>query len=171
MELSEVLYQMMEQSQAASQPAGLCIGTVTSTKPLEISIDVSMAPLKEPVLYLTEAVIEKKITGLSHSHITSGLAHSHQINTLAHSHTYDSENTSTALAGVYNTKAGLEADAFGSNTELENIVCYENGSPLPVKDGYIVLNRGLEPGDEVLLLRVQNGQKFIVLSRTYKGGV
>jgi len=57
-----------------------------------------------------------------------------------------------------------------SENSLSNIICYEHGKALPVKDGYIILNRALEAGDEVLLLRVQHGQKFIVLSRTFKGG-
>ena len=37
-----------------------------------------------------------------------------------------------------------------------------------MEDGYIILNRALAVGDEVILLRVQNGQKFIVLSRVFK---
>lgn len=50
------------------------------------------------------------------------------------------------------------------------IVCYENGTALPVESGYIILNRALAVGDKVLLLRVQNGQKFIVLSRVFEEG-
>ena len=50
---------------------------------------------------------------------------------------------------------------------LEQIVCYENGQPLPVKNGFIILNRGLEVGDKVLMLRVQHGQKYIILSRIF----
>ena len=42
--------------------------------------------------------------------------------------------------------------------------------PLPVENGFIILNRGLAVGDKVLLLRVQSGQKFIILSRVMKGG-
>lgn len=51
---------------------------------------------------------------------------------------------------------------------LESVVCQEDGKPLPVEDGYIILNRKLEVGDKVLMLRVQNGQKFIVLSRVFE---
>ena len=40
--------------------------------------------------------------------------------------------------------------------------------PLPVKDGFIILNRALEQGDRVLLRRVQNGQKFLILSRVFE---
>ena len=33
--------------------------------------------------------------------------------------------------------------------------------------GYLLLNRSLAVGDKVLLLRVQSGQKYIVLSRLF----
>lgn len=56
------------------------------------------------------------------------------------------------------------------NLMQSDIICYEFGKALPVENGYIILNRGLAVGDEVILLRVQNGQKFIVLSRTFKEG-
>ena len=52
---------------------------------------------------------------------------------------------------------------------LSNIACYENGIALPVEKGYIIINRALAAGDKVLLLRVQSGQKFIVLSRVFEG--
>lgn len=50
------------------------------------------------------------------------------------------------------------------------IICQEFGQVLPVENGHIILNRALAVGDEVILLRVQNGQKFIVLSRVFKEG-
>lgn len=50
---------------------------------------------------------------------------------------------------------------------LNSIACLENGQTLPVENGYIILNRALEVGDKVLLLRVQSGQKYIVLSRVF----
>jgi hypothetical protein len=37
-----------------------------------------------------------------------------------------------------------------------------------VKGGYIILNRALETGDKVLLLRVMRGQQFIILSRVFE---
>ena len=50
---------------------------------------------------------------------------------------------------------------------LENVACIENGETLPVENGYIIINRALKVGDKVVMLRVQNGQKFIVLSRVF----
>jgi len=53
------------------------------------------------------------------------------------------------------------------STELGNIVCYEHGKALPRKDGFIILNRALAVGDKVIMLRVLNGQNFIILSRAF----
>lgn len=126
MELSDVLHQMMQQSQQAGQPTELRVGTVVSTSPLEISINSAMPNLQAGVLYLTSAVVEKKIPVLSHTHTVG-----------------DSQ----------------------TGEALQSMVCTENGQALPVENGYMILNRALQSGDKVLLLRVQKGQKFIVLSR------
>lgn len=168
MTLSETLYMMMQQNQRAGQPTDLRTGTVTSTDPLEISINTAMAPLRREVLLLTESVVEKKIPVLTHVHDTSGFAHTHQISTLSHSHQYSGGTTQSALTSSYTTQESLSQDTFTSDQRLSEITCYENGQPLPVEGGYIILNRALAVGDRVLLLRVQNGQRYIVLSRVFE---
>ena len=42
------------------------------------------------------------------------------------------------------------------------------GAQIHIEGGYIILNRALAVGDRVLLLRVQNGQRYIVLSRVFE---
>lgn len=168
MNLSETLYMMMQQNQRAGQPTDLRTGTVTSTDPLEISINTAMAPLRREVLLLTESVVEKKIPVLTHVHDTSGFAHTHQISTLSHSHQYSGGTTQSALTSSYTTQESLSQDTFTSDQRLSEITCYENGQPLPAEGGYIILNRALAVGDRVLLLRVQNGQRYIVLSRVFE---
>ena len=58
-----------------------------------------------------------------------------------------------------------------SSVQSEDIKGWENGKVLSLsKDKkYIILNPALKAGDKVLLLRVQRGQKFVVLSRVYEG--
>lgn len=140
MELVEVLQQIIQENQKAMQPTDLVVGTVTKVKPLEITTDNRAAPLRSPVLYLTESVIEKKVTSFAHNHDTT---HNHIV-----------------------TDATIQP-AGECSTELTDIVCYENGKALP-HDGFVTLNRGLEVGDKVLLLRVQRGQKYMVLSRVFQ---
>lgn len=57
----------------------------------------------------------------------------------------------------------------GGNTgdSLTDIACLENGTALPVEDGYIILNRALAVGDKVIMLKTQRGQRYIILSRVY----
>lgn len=139
MELKDILQQMMQESMKSAQLADLRIGTVTAVDPLEVTMDTVMQTLRESVLYLTSAVVEKKIPIVQHSHTITG------------KDTYTGGGSATC------------------STELSNIVCIENGTALPVENGYIILNRALAVGDKVLLLQVQNGQKFIILSRVFEG--
>lgn len=150
MELIDVLQDISQKSIAATSPTDLTIGTVTAIGPLQIVTQTSMQTLQASVLYLTAAVIEKKIPILTHSHT---------IDSLGHTHKTGGETSEEGLAGSYTDLP-----------ELEEIVCYENGVPLPVEGGYIILNRALAVGDKVLLLRVQRGQMFVVLSRIFTGG-
>lgn len=140
MELLDVLQQISQANNRAMQPTDLVVGTVTKGKPLEITTDNQAAPLRAAVLYLTAAVVEKKVTTFAHSHNTT------------HNHTV--------------TDATIQP-AGQCSTELTGITCYENGQALP-NDGFITLNRGLEVGDKVLMLRVQHGQKYVVLSRVFQ---
>ena len=159
MELKDVLYQMMQENMAAGQPTDLRVGTVTSEEPLEITINPAMAPLRRRQLYLTEPVVEKKIPVLTHKHY---------ISTLTHTHTAPGGATGPALEGSYLGEDSLVSEGFNAILQDQDIVCWENGKELPIEDGFIILNRKLETGDKVLLLRVQSGQKFIVLSQIFE---
>ena len=70
MELKDILQQMVKQTVLAMMPATMQIGTVVSVSPLEIKLDETMQVLKAPVLQLTEAVVEKSIPILEHTHET-----------------------------------------------------------------------------------------------------
>ncbi len=166
MELIEVLQEINQRSIRAVQPSDMAIGTVQTAKPLTIRISPAMAPLEESQLYLTASVVEKKIPQLTHCHDTGGFVHSHRVSGLGHSHSASGGTTEEALDGSYSTSPGLN-DTYTSDNRLGEIAALENGKALPAKDGYIILNRGLEEGDKVMLLQVMGGQKFIVLSRLF----
>ena len=74
------------------------------------------------------------------------------IDVVEHNHTYD-----------YSEGRGT------TDKTLQNIQVYENGKPLGRnKDGTkIIMNKGLEVGDEVLVLMSKQGREFIILSRLY----
>ena len=127
------------------------------------------------------------LSGLGHSHDTTGFAHSHTTGGLSHAHTLSEGQTGAALAGSYSSDEQL-AGTFSSDQKLtgtytssgalgdvemegalSGVQCIEHGQPLPVEDGYIILNRALETGDIVLLLRVEHGARYVILSRMFKG--
>lgn len=168
MDLTDVIRKMMQQSMEGYGLSDMTIGTVTGTKPLAVKIREGMADIPQEALRLTAAVIEKKIPILKHEHITNGFRHDHALPDISHSHTTEEGETGAALDGSLTTETALKPDAYTSDNRLENIICYEDGKPLPVKDGYIILNRALETGDKVLLLRVMRGQQFIILSRVFE---
>lgn len=170
MDLIDALHGIVEGSMDAYGLSDLAMGTVTGVNPLEVTIREAMAPLPQEVLHLTAAVIEKKIPILAHEHITEGFRHGHTVSGLDHTHTAEEGSTGSALGGAYQTSEGLLLDAYTSDRRLESIVCFEDGKPLPVEDGYIILNRGLSVGDRVLLLRVMRGEQFIILSRVFERG-
>lgn len=172
MEIADILHAMMEDSMRSYGLADLAVGTVVSVKPLKVKVREDMDALPEEVLWLTEPVIEKKIPVLEHFHTTSGFRHSHVLPDLGHTHSGGEGDTGPALDGTLETEDGLEQDAFDSDKRLleKEILCYEDGKKLPVKDGFIILNRALEEGDKVLLLRVCRGQQAIILSRIFERG-
>lgn len=159
MNLAETLYKMMQDSMKAGQLTDFVSGTVTSENPLEITCDATMQVLKAPILILTEPVIEKKIPVLTHKHY---------ISTLTHTHTCPTGATSPGLTGRYLGEDSLVSEGASTTLQQEDIVCYENGKALPIEDGDIILNRKLEEGDRVVMLRVNAGQRFIVLSRVFE---
>lgn len=159
MNLAETLYKMMQDSMKAGQLTDFVSGTVTSENPLEITCDATMQVLKAPVLILTEPVIEKKIPVLTHKHY---------ISTLTHTHTCPTGATSPGLTGQYLGEDSLVSEGYNATLQGENIVCWEDGKELPIEDGYIILNRKLEQDDKVVMLRVNAGQRFIVLSRVFE---
>lgn len=160
MTLLDALQMVSDQNRKAAQPSDLETGTVTAVDPLEITRDIHQQALRQEVLYLTESVIEKKIPLLQHNH---------WIDTLGHNHTCPDGATSEALTGKYLTQPwSLVSEGFDGAEQAQDIVCWEHGEKLPIEDGFIILNRKLEVGDKVLLWRVLNGQKFVVISRVFE---
>ncbi len=154
-ELLGAMQMVFADGQKASQPTGLQIGTVESVSPLQITIENSMQVLRPEVLYLTSAVIERKIPVLTHRHLLPDLEHDH------------GGEVGKDLGGEKYTEYSLQSEGSSGAVQAQDIVARERGELLPIENGYIILNRALKIGDKVLLLRVENGQKFIILSRVF----
>lgn len=119
------------------------MGTVIKINPL--IIQVGTINLTENFLMLSPFCIETKIN-LNHTHETTGSTKSTDLG----SHTHNAIINGT-LYGTTDTDLGSHAHGI----ELESA----NGL------GIITLWRGLKVGDNVLMLKGANGQKYYVLQR------
>lgn len=68
---------------------------------------------------------------------------------------------------LYLTDSVVEKTLTASDGTLSGTV---NGQPMEATGSTVTLNSALEVGDKVLMLKVQRGQKYIVLSRVYQEG-
>lgn len=108
----------------------------------------------------TELVIGT-VTGISPLEITSNTAMAPLREAVLYLTANVVEKKIPILQHTHTTPEGTTSSA------LDSIACLENGEALPVENGYIILNRALEVGDKVLMMKVQHGQKFVVLSRVF----
>lgn len=146
----------------ATNPVTFYIGTVTSIDPLKIRIHNTTLEVDQQCLVLSSAVVEKKITINSHDHaIGSALQN--------HTHPYTDTPAGPATTSPSTDLTGAKVDPI----TLEGS-CVEHGEDLPVeqKDNNLVItyNRGLKKDDKVLMLKVSNGQQFVILSRVFEFG-
>lgn len=151
---------------AASNPASLCYGVVTSAKPLKIRLDESSLEISDAAVMLTESVVERKITIDKHNHTIGSALVSHQhyyVNAAgAPTATTAIEPTPalTAEDAVNNTVLGVHFSEFGQDLTGKQV---ESDSGKVT----ITMTRALEKDDKVLMLRLMGGQKFVVLSRIF----
>lgn len=145
----------------ASKPVAVMYGKVLSVSPLEINVEQKMVLHPAQLVltrnvtdYETEATVhwltETKSMNANHTHELSGDISLDSKATI--SPNPDNENI-TIQNNVTNTMA----------VEQKNINLSHNHSIDGRKS--ITIHNGLEVGDEVLLLRMQGGQKYIVIDK------
>lgn len=159
-ELIDALQKVTQNYMKNASLTDLEYGTVTSVAPLEVTVQTSVLPIPAALLVLTEPVIEKTI------HITG---HIHQITTLTHNHTNTATATNTG-EGTVNVTVTIDnalTGTYNTETAQDTLISYENGIAQPTTGAVITINRGLAVGDKLVLLRVLNGQKYIILSRIF----
>lgn len=144
----------------ATNPVSFYIGTVTSVSPLKVRIHNTTLEVDQDCLLLSSSVVEKKITINSHDHpIGSALAN--------HIHPYTDTPAGPSTTSPSTDLAGAKVDAI----TLEGS-CIEHGEALNVeqKDGNLVItyNRALQKDDKLLMMKVSNGQQFVILSRVFE---
>lgn len=150
---------------AASNPASLCYGVVTSAKPLKIRLDESTLEISDAAVMLTESVVERKITIDKHNHtIGSALvSHQHMYVNAAGAPTATTATTPPSLKAkdtVDDTVLSAHFSEFGQDLTDKQVEADSDKVT-------ITMTRALAKDDKVLMLRLMGGQKFVVLSRLF----
>ena len=70
MELIDSINQIVMNALRAAQLTDLAVGTVESISPLSVKLDTSQQVIRQEILYRTEAVLERKLKLLDHTHST-----------------------------------------------------------------------------------------------------
>ena len=161
--LVEVIKKVALEAVKASNPTSLVIGKVTNTSPLQITIEQRLT-LDEDFLILTKHVADHYVD-MTVSHSTDKEA------TKAHKHRYEGTTDETNIdSHKHSTDTGETSEA----TETSHNHTYRGetseGGDSEHKHGYkgkkkIMLHYGLKQGESVLLIKMQGGQKYIVLDR------
>lgn len=143
--LVELMKTAANEANEAKKPAGIFVGTVIKTAPLEIQIDQKTI-LTQAFLILTNAVKDHYIDiSVSHSVESSSVEHTHPVK------------------GTTN-EADSHTHSFDSVSE-ENNPSTSHGHAYKGRKKVLVHN-GLKNGEKVIMIRKQGGQEFIVLDRT-----
>lgn len=132
----------------ASKPVNICFGVVTEVKPLKINVEQRFI-LNETQLILSRNVTDY-VTTVSISWDTNAAGGSY-----AHSH---------KLTGkTENSGEPEHLHKFNVTTEESKIPLTHVHNILGKKE--IIIHNSLAVGDEVILIRQQEGQKYLVLDR------
>lgn len=131
----------------AANPASVCFGKVTGTEPLQIKVEQKMT-LGESQLVLTRNVTD-------HS--------------LAVSVEWDTEAHKDAGSASISGNTGLSGEPEHKHPFSASVTAGEGSHNHTVSGRKeITIHNGLVAGDEVILIRMQGGQKFIVVDRIGK---
>lgn len=169
--LTELIKRAAVEAVNASNPAAFYFGTVTSTSPLNINVEQKM-DLSEEFLILTRAVKDYEVE-MTVDHQTDSVS-------LNANHSHDAQATSeidgTCDVQIQNTvtppetkvesKATTTLDISADvNVEIsEAIIDVSHSHSYSGRKKFTVHN-GLKKGEKVILIRMQGGQKFVVLDR------
>lgn len=174
----EIIKQAACEANEATKPMNLLIGVVTSESPLVITIEQRL-PLSDEFLILTKHVTDHYVD-MTVSHSTkdksiSGLAHSHSyegttLETSIDGHTHDVQgDKGSVTSGEAKEGTTSHTHFYGGTTGL----AFNNSNVDETTKHYhdykgtkkILLHYGLKQGESVLLIRMQGGQKYVVLDR------
>ena len=139
-ELLNTIKQTATEANDASKPVQVCFGKVTSSSPLQILVDQKMT-LDSSFLVLTRNVTDfTTMVTVQWATEKEEATHKHQLKNIS---TDDGAKIVSAYTETQNAKHTHDIEGTKQMT----------------------IHNALEKGEEVVLLRMQGGQKYIVLDR------
>lgn len=137
-ELTRAMKKAAIEAQDSTKPVQVCFGKVTSASPLQILVDQKLT------LGKSQLVLTRNVTEFS-TMVTVDWTSESSLTT--HNHTVKGDNGS---GGTINLNTGSKSLAHTHDIAGKKKITVHNG---------------LVVGDEVILLRQQGGQKYIVVDR------
>lgn len=147
--LVELIKQAAVEAVNASDPAAFYFGTVTSADPLSINIEQKM-DLTSEFLILTNAVKDHEVT-MTVDHMT-------EYAELDANHTHTANNSVNASATEGEVNVSVDTQISQATIDLTHGHKYTGTKMFTV-------HNALKVGEKVVLIRIQGGQKFVVLDR------
>lgn len=143
MELLEIVKQAAMDAVKASQPCNVLFGRVVSESPLQINVNPKLT-LSSDFLVLTKAVQDYEVD--------IEVSHYVEEDTFKENHTHRFSGTDTA--------GDTFSEKTQSTTDLDGTHQHEYKGKKKIK-----IYNGLKNGEEVILIKAQGGQKYVVLDR------
>lgn len=139
-ELLNTIKQAGTEANDASKPVQVCFGKVTNSSPLQILVDQKMT-LDSSFLVLTRNVTDfTTMVTVQWTSEKENESHKHQ------------------LKNITTSDGATIASAYTENQNVKHTHDIEGTKQMTI-------HNKLEKGEEVILLRMQGGQKYIVLDR------
>ncbi|WP_196029372.1 DUF2577 domain-containing protein [Longicatena caecimuris] len=159
--LTELIKKAAVEAVNASNPAAFYFGTVTSTSPLNINIEQKM-DLSEEFLILTSSVKDYEVDMTFNFNTEQTM--------LDANHTHESESSgeleieSKLEPEQEGTKIVNEIKSMPSSSIKEAMIDLSHNHSIQGRTT-VTVHSGLKTGEKVILIRMQGGQKFVVLDR------
>lgn len=145
----EVIRNIIDEQMNSYGLSDLEIGTVVSINPLKIKL-TDRITLNENQILLTEYVLEKSLK-LIHKHGIENV----KISSYTHSHKIEGATE----------KAQEHTHSLDLSTKTDT---YSHKADITIKDNLgakIIIQEGLKNSDKVIMLKTEQGQKYVVLSK------
>lgn len=135
----------------ASQPTGVVFGKVVSSSPLQIKTDQKLT------LSMAQLVLSRNVTNFT---VSMSVEHSTEksLELLDLTHTHDYSGTSQEGGSDFHTHSYQGAAEQSNKKDLSHFHAYEGTKEF-------LINNGLKTGEDVIMMQMQGGQKFIVMDR------